>query len=79
MVQRFLRLAEVEKATGLSRPSIYRLVAEGTFPKPVKTGDGSARATASAWLETEIEEWQQRRIAKRDDGTVAKRRRRRAA
>jgi len=34
---------------------------DGTFPKPIKLG-----ARAVGWLESEIEEWLQARIEKRD-------------
>lgn len=65
-IQNFIRLRAVERMTGLPRSSIYDKIAKGTFPKPVKLG-----AKAVAWLETEIAEWQQQRIAARDGETEA--------
>jgi prophage regulatory protein len=56
-----LRLPEVKAHTGLSRSSLYRRIAEGTFPAPVKIG-----ARASAWSSAEIERWKADRIAERD-------------
>ena len=56
-----LRRPEVERLTGLSRARIYEKMATGEFPKPVKTGP-----RAVAWLETEIADWQNQRIAERD-------------
>ena len=47
-----LRLPDVQKLTGLSRSSVYRLEATGDFPKRVRL---SERATA--WREDELLEW----------------------
>lgn len=55
---RFLRLPAVCQMTGLSRSQIYRLQAEGQFPKSVKLG-----VSASAWIESEITQWQAGRVA----------------
>jgi prophage regulatory protein len=52
-----LRLPEVKRTTGYSRSSIYSQIAQGTFPKPVRLGK-----RAVGWLESEIQEWLQRRI-----------------
>jgi prophage regulatory protein len=41
--QRLLRLAEVSTMIGLKRSSIYRYVAEGHFPAPIKVGERSVR------------------------------------
>lgn len=59
--QTFLRRREVEARTGLPHSTIYDLISTGQFPRPVPLG----RRTV-AWLESEIAEWQQGRIAKRD-------------
>jgi prophage regulatory protein len=58
-----LRLREVRRRTGKSRSGIYRGIADGTFPAPVKLGE-----RASAWVESEIEAWIADRIAERDAG-----------
>jgi prophage regulatory protein len=47
-----LRLPEVQKLSGLSRSSIYRLEGKGAFPKRVRL---SVRATA--WRSEELLEW----------------------
>lgn len=67
MVQRFLRRPEVEKATGLSRSTIYDLIAQkdSGFPKPVKL-NSQANSRAVGWIEQEIIDWQNDRIAKRN-------------
>lgn len=56
-----LRLPQVKARTGLSRSELYRRIAIGTFPAPIKIG-----ARASAWSSTEIECWITERIAQRD-------------
>jgi prophage regulatory protein len=49
---RLLRLPEVRTRTGLSRSSVYRLVAAGTFPKPVKVSTAT-----TTWIESEVDAW----------------------
>jgi prophage regulatory protein len=49
---RLIRLHEVKLRTGLGRSSIYRKMADGSFPKPVNIGE-----RAVAWRETDIEHW----------------------
>jgi len=60
-MQKILRRSEVEKATGLSCSSIYRLMAAKAFPKPIKLGLSSV-----GWLEPDIAAWQKARIDQRD-------------
>ena len=48
----FVRLPTVLATTGLGRSTIYRLVAEGSFPSPVKLG-----RRAVAWRWADIERW----------------------
>jgi prophage regulatory protein len=52
MTNKALRLPAVKELTGLSRSSIYRLVQLGRFPAPVKLSE-----RASAWRESEINQW----------------------
>lgn len=50
-----LRRREVEKITGLSRSTIYRLMQESDFPRPVKVGPSAVRWKLShimAWIES---------------------------
>jgi prophage regulatory protein len=61
MLRRILRLPQVEEATGESRSTIYKRISEGEFPKPVKLG-----AKSVGWVEDEIAEYNERRIAARD-------------
>ncbi|MEZ5461088.1 helix-turn-helix transcriptional regulator [Dokdonella sp.] len=58
-----LKLPEVRFRTSLSGSEIYRRIAADppSFPVPVKLGQ-----RASAWLEHEVTEWCEARIAARD-------------
>ena len=47
MRERLLRRREVEKITGIGRSSIYRLMQEGKFPRPVRIGPAAVRWRAS--------------------------------
>ena len=55
MTATILRRPAVEQATGLSRSTIYAMMAEGAFPKPVRLGKravGWREADVRAWLES---------------------------
>lgn len=54
---RILRRPEVINAVGLSTATIYRMMAESKFPKPVKLG-----ARSVGWLESDIQAWLEQRI-----------------
>jgi prophage regulatory protein len=60
MVERFLRRAAVEEATGLRRSTIYELMSKGLLPRPIKITGGRA----VGWLESEIAAYLQAQIAK---------------
>ena len=47
-----LRLPSVMSATGLGRSTIYRLMAEGQFPRPVQIA-----SRAVAWRRLDIDHW----------------------
>lgn len=58
MTPKHLRRRAVEEITGLSRSTIYDLMAKGQFPRPVKlTG------RAVAWPESKIADWLASRAA----------------
>lgn len=50
MANAVLRLPIVKNRTGLSRTTIYKRIADGTFPKPIKIG-----VRAVGWLESDID------------------------
>jgi prophage regulatory protein len=56
--KRVLRCKDVQLKIGLCRAQIYSLVSEGLFPKPISLGK-----RASGWLEHEIDDWLDERIA----------------
>ena len=60
------RLAIVKAKTTFSEPSIYRLMKEGKFPKPLKIG-----ARAVAWRSDEIEAFINSRVRSTAGDTVA--------
>lgn len=41
--EKLLRLADVEIVVGLKKSSLYNLINEGRFPKPVKLGKRAVR------------------------------------
>jgi prophage regulatory protein len=49
---RVLRLPEVLQRVRLSRSLVYSLMAEGSFPRPIKLG-----RRAVAWRAADIEAW----------------------
>ena len=55
------RLPQVLQATALSRSTVYAMMADGRFPKPMKLGE-----RAVGWSEAEIAAWLESRIAARD-------------
>ncbi|MBE1526731.1 prophage regulatory protein [Sphingopyxis sp. OAS728] len=50
---RFLRLNTVLDRTGLSRATLYRKIAAGTFPHQVKIAE-----RCCGWRESEVAAWQ---------------------
>jgi prophage regulatory protein len=55
-----LRRKQVESRTGLSRSSIYAMMAKDEFPKAVSLGGGRA----VGWIENQIDQWLESLIAK---------------
>ena len=49
---RFLRIGDLQEKVGLSRSQIYKLIADGDFPKQNKLGE-----RISVWEESKVEEW----------------------
>lgn len=58
MPERIIRRPEVQARTGLSRSTIYAMISEGTFPKPVRLGK-----RAVGWPESAIAEWLESRTS----------------
>jgi len=62
MNRRLIRLPEVLRKTGYARSSLYRMIKNDEFPAPIKIGE-----RASAWVESEIDAWIERRISSSRD------------
>ena len=55
-VQRIMRLPAVLLATGLTRSTLYRLMAQRAFPTPVKLAKRSV-----GWRQHDVREWNEAR------------------
>jgi prophage regulatory protein len=55
---KILRRNEVEQIVGLSRSTIYAMMAEKTFPKPIKLGK-----RAIGWPDNVIADWIEERTS----------------
>jgi prophage regulatory protein len=58
---RFMRVPEVIRLLGITRNSLYDLIARGEFPRAVKLSYKLA-----VWPETDVINWQQQKIAERE-------------
>ena len=63
MAYKIIRINGVLERVPWGKSTIYQKIAEGKFPKPVSLGDGGR---AVGWLESEIDEYVEARIAARD-------------
>lgn len=59
-IQRLIIMKEVIHICGLSRPSVYRLMDTGEFPRQISVGERSVR-----WIEDEVVEWVKQTIEHR--------------
>lgn len=57
---KLIRLTQVMECTGLARSTVYKFIAEGDFPKPVKLG-----VRVAAWVEAEVFAWIEGKIKDR--------------
>ena len=55
---RLIRRKEVQTKTGLGASSIYAMMKQGDFPKPITLSERRV-----AWIESEIDQWITERIA----------------
>lgn len=70
MADAILRRPEVRAITGLSNTTMYALISEGKFPKPVPLG-----ARAVGFLKSEVDDWISSRVQARDSAQESKARR----
>lgn len=61
---KLIRLRSVLDLTGISKSYIYQLVSLDLFPKPIQLIENGK---AVAWVEQEVIEWIDSRIAARDN------------
>ena len=67
MEQKILRRLDVQRITGLSKATLWRLVKAGDFPRPIRLG-----ARAVGWKADEISAWiESRPRATNEDQPVA--------
>ena len=67
---KLIRFPEVMSRTGYGRPSIYRKMEDGSFPKSLKLGGppkdpNEFDSRAVAWIEDELDQWMESRIEDR--------------
>ena len=62
MRSKIMRNKEVQKALGISRTTIHRMVKSGEFPKPISLGKRT-----KVWLWDEVEEWLERKKREREE------------
>ncbi len=58
---KLIRITQVMECTGLARSTVYKFIAQGDFPKPVKLGPRVA-----AWVEAEVLAWMESKVKCRD-------------
>ena len=63
--RKLLTITEVCELLGISRPTYYRRVEDGTLPKPIDSGSGPRH------VEGEVLEWIDQKIAERDASAFA--------
>lgn len=52
MTDQLLKLKDVMRIANVGKTSVYRLMAEERFPKPVRVGPSGVR-----WRATEVQQW----------------------
>lgn len=64
---RLIRIRGVQEQTGLSRSYVYELMRRHLFPQAVRLVPGG---TSRAWVEAEVQDWLEQRIAERDGEAI---------
>jgi prophage regulatory protein len=62
MGKSLIRRRAVLAKIGMTNSPLYARIKAGTFPKPVKLGNSNA----VAWVESEVDEWIDTQIARRE-------------
>ena len=58
----FLRLPQVMRRVGLSKPQLYKLITQNEFPSQIKIC-----SRISVWLESDVVEWMQQQVQRHQD------------
>ena len=61
----FLRLPQVMRRVGLSKPQLYKLITQNEFPSQIKIC-----SRISVWLESDVVEWMQQQIVRHEGGSA---------
>ena len=56
-----LRRSQLEKQLGLTRSTIYKMMQDKAFPRPIKIG-----RRAVGWPANEVNDWLEKRVAERE-------------
>jgi prophage regulatory protein len=64
---KYIRFKELRKLIPLGRTTIWRMMREGRFPQSRRIGK-----MATAWLESEVEDWIQERAQTTANGRYAR-------
>jgi len=64
IVNKLIRIKEVQAVTSLSKSYIYQLVKQGGFPRSIRLIKGGS---AVAWLESEVNDWVDSRLQARNE------------
>ena len=62
MAKKVIRRREVEARIGLAGSTIYAMMADGKFPRPVKIG-----RRAVGWIEEDINNWLRNKITQQSE------------
>ncbi|WP_218137560.1 AlpA family transcriptional regulator [Variovorax sp. YR266] len=63
---KLITIHEVCERTGMGTSFIHAEIAAGRFPKPVKLGASKSRRAAARFVDGEVSDWIEQRIAERD-------------
>ena len=58
----FLRLPQVMRRVGLSKPQLYKLMAQNEFPSQIKIC-----SRISVWLESDVVQWMQEQVQRNQE------------
>ena len=62
MAKKGIRRREVEERIGLACSTIYAMMADGRFPRPVKIG-----RRAVGWIEEDVNKWLRNKITQQSE------------